>query len=124
MVSYKTLLIISIIVGIIVAAFPLYVDYIRKAIPFGVVYNKYEEEYTISGKIQAINIAQGILVVDGKNILFKGWWYDDGESYHGTDLLTKLKVGDKVTIYCTYSEKWGYMAEKIVMPNGKVFERD
>ncbi len=71
-----------------------------------------------------MDAAQGIIVVDGKSILVRGEWSGGGETLYSGDLLARLKPGMSVTVYCAYSKRWGYMAEKIVLPGGVTYEKE
>jgi len=125
-VSYKGLLVAAIIVGLLVAAFPFYVDYVKGYAPIYYSGGEEEEEetYVVKGVVESVDAAQGVIVVDGKSILVKGEWSGEGETLYYSDLLAKVKPGMSVTVYCRYSERWGYMAEEIVLPGGVTYEKE
>ncbi|MEB3807241.1 MAG: hypothetical protein GSR73_06975 [Desulfurococcales archaeon] len=126
--NLKIGLFISILIGIVIAAFPLYSD---RLAPYIWSYSSTGEEESenvkvISGVIENIDIAALSITVDGKSIRVSGTWLDTStnEELNSTTLLELLQPGYHVKVSYTEKGRWGSMAEEITVNElGKTFTR-
>ncbi len=139
----KTGLIVAVIIGVLLATFPLYAPIIRSMVwgehfgegaagPGG--YGPQGQEHqggpglqggsTVSGTVRLVNEDSGELKVDDKTVIVRGVWNVKGIGKVGfKKLLTMVKVGDSVKIDCMLTES-GLIAEKMVdISKGLVAER-
>jgi len=76
----------------------------------------------ITGVIEEVNTAARYFVVDGKTIDVRGRWTGpDGERYTWRDMLSLLKVGEKVEVQA--SEENGTLKADVIVINGQKFTR-
>ncbi len=119
--ALKIGLIISILLGITIALFPLYSDQIAPYIwgnaEFDNQYRGNENEITITGKIQEIDTVENTIIIDGQSVKINGYWLNTqtDETLYADELLSTLSVGDNVVIYASSRGHWGLMAEKIIL---------
>lgn len=76
----------------------------------------------VSGIIEEVNVAGRYFVVDGKTIEVRGRWTGpDGGSYSWRDMLSLLKVGERVEVLA--SEENGTLKADTIVLNGQRFTR-
>ncbi len=117
--SYKLGLAISIIIGILVAAFPLYADNISSYIwnlDTSSSSEGSETTYSLQGTVEEVDINESIIVVNGVEIKVLGTWITpNGTEIESQDLLELIKPGDQVTVVYSQRGKWGYKLEEITI---------
>jgi len=120
--SFRAGLAVAILLGVVVALFPFYGESLGDVlwtIPEDADTEEEEEVYSIEGVVESVDPAAGILVVDGEEILFKGYWVPEGggenDTVYYTELLSMIEPGAEVTVYYTESGRWGKMAEELVV---------
>jgi len=120
--SFRVGLAIAILLGVVVALFPFYADNLADAIwtiPEDSEGEEEEEVYSLEGVVESVDPAAGTIVVDGEEILFKGYWVPEGggenDTVYYTELLSMIEPGAKVTVYYTESGRWGKMAEEVIV---------
>jgi len=118
--SFRVGLAIAIFLGVVVALFPLYSERLGDVlwtIPEDA--GEEEEVYSIEGVVESVDPGAGTLVVEGEEILFKGYWVPEGEgendTVYYTELLSMIEPGTEVTVYYAESGRWGKMAEELVV---------
>ncbi|MEB3759818.1 MAG: hypothetical protein GSR72_07725 [Desulfurococcales archaeon] len=122
--GYKLGLAISIIIGVLVATFPLYSDNIS-----GYIWNLNtssssegsETTYTLQGTVEEVDVNESIIVVNGVEIKVLGAWITpNGTEIESQDLLKLIKPGDQVTVVYSQRGKWSYKLEEITIePTGE-----
>ncbi len=127
---YKLGLTISIIIGILVAIFPLYADsisgYLWSKDSTGTrgschsLDNTFSDEsemtYIIQGTIEKVDLDRSILIVNGTEIRVLGTWITpSGTEINSLSLLELIRPGDQVTAICSHRGKWGYKLEEITV---------
>ncbi len=114
-------LIAAIAIGVAFSLFPFYGSSVAGLLwKPGSGGESVEEKVGVEGVVEAVDTARGVVVVDGREVLVKGWWrLDTGETLYYSDLVGMLSPGTRVSIEAKVSEKWGLMAERIEF-NGHV----
>ncbi len=116
---YKLGLLVSVIIGVLVATFPFYADKIS-----GYLWNLNanangkisETTYVIQGTIEEVDVNKLAIVVNGVEIKVLGIWItSNGTEVESKDLLELLKPGDEITAVYSQRGKWGYVLEEILI---------
>lgn len=123
-------LIAAVILGIVVAAFPLYAGvftpYIWSYKPAGAHGGEEAGGRTVSGVIDGVDAASLTIVVRGMPISVRGTWLDASsrEELSAEALVTRLKPGYHVIVSFEERGRWGAMADRITVEElGKTFVR-
>ncbi|AEM38894.1 hypothetical protein Pyrfu_1026 [Pyrolobus fumarii 1A] len=143
--SVKLGVVAAIVVAVLIAAFPLYADALRpfiwqhyaetreggygwrggesEATSTAVATYEPGEEVTITGVIEKIDVNEGSVTVNGEKIIVRGTWIvetpEGKKEVYFDELLTMLKPGEKASIKCRVSGKWGLIALEIETPSLK-----
>ena len=116
--GYKLGLAVSIVIGVLVAAFPLYADHLAGyiwSLPAGGEEGG-EEAYTLQGVVEEVNINESYIVVDSHRLWVTGTWQaPDGSEITSEQLLARLSPGMRVTVEYTRWGRWGYRLVQITI---------
>ena len=115
--SLKLGLVISIIIGSIIALFPLHSNAITTYIWSEAEHTDNEDTYIVRGSINCIDLNNSILIVNGVRVLVRGYWIIEGgdETLYSSEVLPMLQEGLYVTVEYSESGRWGFVAEMIVV---------
>jgi len=116
----KAGLAVAFVIGIAVALFPLYSDYLSPILWSEAEDAGEEEEdvYAMTGIVESVIPEEEIIIVNGKEIMVKGYWYEEDDNtttLYAADVIAMIQPGMKVTVEYTESGRWGAIAEKIVI---------
>lgn len=127
MAGYKLGLAVSIVLGVLVAAFPLYAGYLAGYIwSQSTGWGSHEEEaYTVTGTIEEVDPDESIIVVNGVRIKVTGTWLaPNGSAISSEDLIARLRPGMTVSAEYTKWGRWGYrLVELTIVDTGEKYSR-
>ncbi|MDK2384752.1 MAG: hypothetical protein QI199_08135, partial [Candidatus Korarchaeota archaeon] len=125
MASLKTGLAVSVVIGALLAAFPLYADRLTGYI-WGAGSAEAEgrkgrggyggEPLSISGTVGLVDKAEHLVVVDGAHIKVIGLWKLSGSmsgEVEAEELLSMMCPGEPVIVVAVRQGKWGIRAVEI-----------
>lgn len=109
--SLKAGLAAAVLLGIALAAFPLYSGVFMDAI-----WSSGKDYCNVEGVIEEVDAQARVIVVEGVKVSVRGSWtiYGIGEA-NSWEVMEMLKPGYQVEIYCSEDSKWGLVAERIVV---------
>ncbi len=132
MARYKLGLIASIIIGILIAFFPLYADalsgrlwHYSSTATSATGERPSERISEIEGRVDAVYAEESTIVVSGVSIRVTGTWLGpDGKELDAEDLLSLLQPGEEVRATYTLRGRWGAFLEEItILPLGETYKR-
>lgn len=113
----------AIIIGMVLAAYPIYGYPISSALwTNGTGLLSSETTKVITGNV--VSVGSDYIVVNGETIIFKGYWDYNGKTLYYTAILALVHVGDRVKITYTENQKWGKLATEIVLADGSVATKE
>ena len=115
--NYKLGLALSIVIGVLVATFPLYSDSLSGYLWSSRTNTKEDEEaYTIKGNVEEVNVNEMTITVNGVEIKVLGTWLTpNGTEIESQNLLALIKPGDRVTVVYEKRGRWGYKLLEITL---------
>jgi len=126
--SVKPGMVAAIVVAVAVATFPLYASLFTPILwKAGAEEGGWRggrseagEELVVTGIVKAVDPQRGVLVVDGREVVVRGEWvvktWSGEKSVTAEELLSMMRVGERVSITCRESGRWGLMALEIHGP--------
>ena len=128
--GYKLGLAISIVIGVLVAAFPLYASYLSSYVWSQTSYTGRGEEgreniHTLEGVIEKVYTNESEIEVNGIVLRVIGEWStSNGEVISSSELLQYLKPGEKVIVKYSQRGRWGSVLEEItIVDTGEHYTR-
>ncbi|MCE4620433.1 MAG: hypothetical protein F7C33_05350 [Desulfurococcales archaeon] len=128
--GYKLGLAISVIIGVLVAAFPLYVSYLSSYVWSQTSYTGRGEEsreniHTLEGVIEKVYSNESEIEVNGIVLKVNGAWLtSNGEVISSSELLQYLKSAEKVIVKYGQRGRWGSVLEEIaIVDTGERYTR-
>ncbi|MEB3799473.1 MAG: hypothetical protein LRS45_04000 [Desulfurococcales archaeon] len=117
--GYKLGLTISVIIGFLIASFPLYADTLSSHL-WNMSLNEYSEEsrgtHSMHGTIEKVDLENSEITVNGIVIKVVGTWTaPNGSVIESSDLLQALSPGDSVIVKYSKRGRWGYMLDEITV---------